>query len=169
MTINGSSSRNFLSGRVLYFCGGKLFLLCFWPCGSVISKRLFLYRVWIFYNAEVRSFPGCISTRSPSWQGSEGVNTLRGAQRQMRAIFSLSCPHWHSLSSTAWTSVFHTHAACLGNVHIVLPKSSLLAHVEKGDWLWGSLALRVVFWLLRFKDLGGFEQDSNILNLIFSL
>lgn len=89
------------------------------------------------------------------------------SRRQMRAIFSLSCPHWRSLSSTARTSVFHTHSACLGNVHIVLPKSNLLARVEKGDWLWGSLALCVVFLLLRFKDLEGSEQDANILNWIF--
>lgn len=79
----------------------------------------------------------------------------------MRAIFSLSCPHWRSLRSTAWASVFHTHSACLGTVHIVLPKSSLLAHVEKGDWLGGRLTLRVVFSLLRFRDLEGLEQDAN--------
>lgn len=102
----------------------------------------------------------------------EAVKELKPSlehRRQMRAIFSLSCPHWRSLSSTAWTSVFHTHSACLGNVHIVLPKSNLLAHGEKGDWLRGSPPRHVVFLPLRLRDWEGFEQDANILNWIFSL
>lgn len=98
-----------------------------------------------------------------SFFGHEGVNALVSkTTRQMRAIFSLSCPCWSSLSSSAWTSVFHTHFACLGNVHIVLPKSNLLAHIEKGDWLWGSAALRAMLMLLWFRDLKAFRGNVNI-------
>lgn len=79
-------------------------------------------------------FVGWVSDAVPSsCEAPKELNPVSGARRQMRAIFSLSCPRWRALSSTARTSVFHTHSACLGNVHIVLPKSNLLAHVEKGD------------------------------------
>lgn len=153
----------------------RAFKLLFTLCRRVweLCPRLFCVSVCRFYVKCGLGKTACTGgIPNPVPLLAEALKELKPSlerRRQMRAIFSLSCPHWRSLSSTAWTSVFHTHSACLGNVHIVLPKSNLLAHVEKGDWLRGSLALHVVFLRLRLRDWEGFEQDANILNWIFSL